>query len=182
MKNICIINFSDRNNGNCANIAKIAASHYKRTKVLVSKLDAIKPCSNCDYECLKTEEVCPHLNEEYSTLMDTIYMSDLAIYVIPNYCGFPCSRYFAFNERSVGYFNGNQEILDRYLSVKKLFIIVSNTMDDYFVHAMEQQTSSEPKMKYLRTSEYGLRSIDGNMMDIESAKSDLIQFLEQHPV
>ena len=98
-------------------------------------------------------------------------------FIVPNYCGFPCASYFAFNERSVGYFSGKKQLLDRYLSVRKRFIIVSNSEDEVFNQAMQQQVSSKPDILYLKSRKYGKQSIAGDIMDSNTANVDLDVFL-----
>ena len=102
--------------------------------------------------------------------------SDLVYFIVPNYCGYPCANYFAFNERSVGYFNMDPLRMDRYMSVTKRFIIVSNS-EDHFAEAMQQQTNEIPDILYLRSSKYGKQSIAGDIMDSDEAKAVLEAFL-----
>lgn len=87
--------------------------------------------------------------------MNAIMASDLVYFILPNYCGFPCASYFAFNERSVGFFNEDKSVLNRYLIVPKRFVIVSNTESQTFVEAMQQQVSDEPEILYLKSRNYG---------------------------
>ena len=89
----------------------------------------------------------------------------------------PSGNYFAINERSVGYFNMNRDLLNQYLTVPKRFIIVSNTESDFFRKAMQQQTNQEIVALYMKTSTYQKRSTAGDMLDSEEAKADLMQFL-----
>lgn len=110
-------------------------------------------------------------------VMDTICSSDLVYYVVPNYCGLPCANYLAYNERCVGYFNMDRQLTQSYMSIKKAFIIVSNTENDFFVQAMRGQTNQEPEILYLKTGKYGKRSIAGDLMDSEAAAQDLAQFI-----
>ena len=66
--------------------------------------------------------------------------------IIPNYCGYPCANYFAYNERSVGYFNLDKVLMDKYMNAKKRFIVVSNTEGTNIENALTQQ-SAEPKIQ-----------------------------------
>jgi hypothetical protein len=120
---------------------------------------------------------CPNLTGEQTEMMDAIRCSDLVYYVIPNFCGIPNSIYYAFNERSVGYFNMDRAAMGEYMAVKKRFIIVSNTESAAFVEAMRQQTKAEPEILYLKTSRYKKKSIAGDMMESEEARADLQNFL-----
>ena len=175
---IVIIRFSDRPNGNCNAIASYIQEYLQSKTIKLYKINAktMHPCGNCDYECLKSGSVCPNLTVEQKAMYDSICNADVVYYIIPNYCGFPCANYYAFNERSVGYFNLDKVLLEKFMSVKKRFIIVSNTEDQNFEYAMMQQTK-EPEIMYLKTSKYGKKSIAGDLMESEAAKADLLAFL-----
>lgn len=178
MNRITILTFSGRPDGNCANISNVILNYYKQAHVCSFVVNNIPLCGTCHYECLKPGELCPELSAAYKEMMDTICRSSIVYFVVPNYCGFPCASYFAFNERSVGYFNLNRSVMDQYMSVKKRFVIVSNTENQEFVSAMQQQTAEFPEIFYLKTSNYGRKSIAGDLMDSEKAKADLIGFLD----
>ena len=110
--------------------------------------------------------------------MDSVCDSDVAYIIVPNFCGYPCTNYFAYNERMVGYFNMDRERNGKYLGVKKLFVVVSNTEGDNFRNALQQQTKEEPKIMYMKTGKYKKRSTAGDIMDSEDAAADLRAFLE----
>ena len=178
--NVCILNFSDRNNGNCANICSFIENYHANTNICVFYVSKyFEPCGNCDYECLKQEEVCPNLTDLQRELFACVANSDISYYVVPNFCGFPCASYFAFNERSVGYFNMDREVMRRYMSSNKKFILVSNTESSVFASAMAQQ-AKEPDILYLKTGRYGKHSIAGDMLNSDSARDDLLQFLSKN--
>lgn len=178
-KKVTVLVFSPRNKGNCAKIGEVIADFHKRTNVHMFCIDAnsFPPCHGCDYECLKPGESCPVLTQEQRAVMDAVCESDLTYFVVPNYCGYPSAAYFAFNERSVGYFGLNRELMNRYMQVPKRFIIVSNSESETFHNAMRQQTNEEPEILYLKTSAYGKKSIAGDLMSSEDAKADLERFL-----
>lgn len=110
--------------------------------------------------------------------MDRILNSSVVYFVIPNYCGFPCANYFAFNERSVGYFDLDNSKLEIYLNVPKRFIIISNS--EGFEDAMQQQTKEQPDIMYLKSRKYQKQSIAGDLLDSEAAKTDLHKFLAKY--
>ncbi len=178
MKRITILSFSGRPKGNCANVSKYIKMHHAETNVRLFCWDTFSPCGHCNYECLRPEQKCPILSADYKEMMDTICGSDLVYFVVPNYCGFPCASFYAFNERSVGYFNMDRERLNRYMSVKKRFIIISNTESIQFKAAMQQQTAEDPDMLYMKTSKYQKPSIAGNLLESENAQTDLQAFLD----
>lgn len=177
--NVVILTFSGRNNGNCAKISEYIEQFYNRTNVYTVQIDskAFAPCGGCDYECLKPELVCPMVSERSKEIMDKICNSDITYFIVPNYCGYPCANYFAFNERSVGYFNLDRVRMNQYMNVPKRFIIVSNTEGNNFEAAMQQQTIEAPKILYLKTGKYQKQSIAGDLLTSEAAKADLESFL-----
>lgn len=176
-KNVTILNFSPRNGGNCGRVCDFIAEFHNRTFVCSYNID-VMPCGGCDYECLKPGLKCPTITEQHRKLMDAILASDLVYFVVPNFCGYPCANYFAFNERSVGYFNSDRALMEQYMSVKKRFVAVSNSESDSFRTAMQQQTNGEPNILYLKSGKYKKRSTDGNILDCEEAAEDLRRFLE----
>ncbi len=178
-RNVVILTFSGRNNGNCAQITEFIEQHYMQTNVhtiLIGNED-FGPCGGCDYECLRMDLTCPKLTERQKKIIDEVCVSDIVYFVVPNYCGYPCANYFAFNERSVGYFNLDRARMNRYMNVPKRFIIVSNTEGNNFEAAMQQQTNEAPKILYLKTRKYQKQSIAGDILSSEDAKSDLAAFL-----
>ena len=110
--------------------------------------------------------------------MDAVTNSDTAYFIIPNYCGMPCANYYAFNERSVGYFNLDRNKMKAYMSVKKKFVVISNTESDQFVNALRQQVNEDPDIVYLKTRKYGKQSIAGDILESEAARADLDAWLE----
>lgn len=174
---IVILNFSSRKVGNCSAIADYINDVIVKSNICVYNVgDHFAPCGNCQYECLKPNDHCPNLTQEQREILDGIVQSDMTVYIVPNFCGFPCANYFAFNERTVGYFNLNRELMQQYMAVKKKFIIVSNSESDTFVKAMEQQ-SKEPDILYLKTRKYGVPSTSGELMNNADAKADIARFL-----
>lgn len=179
MTDIILLQFSSRENGNCAAISSQIQDYYGNITEYTVDVSVTEPCGGCNYECLTPGKICPNLSAKQIELMDAICNAKLAYFVVPNYCGFPCASYFAFNEKSVGYFNMDEDLLQSYLRVPKRFIIVSNTEDEFFVQAMQQQTDAEPEILYMKAGKYGRKSIDGNMMESPEAQADLEMFLKK---
>lgn len=179
-KSIVLMRFSSRDFGNSAAIAHYLSKYYRLTNIKSFTVDTalVRPCNNCDYECLQPEKTCPNLTDSYKELMDQICSADLVYFIVPNYCGYPCANYFAFNERSVGYFNMDSALLQKYMEVPKRFIVISNSEEQNFIGAMQQQVTAEPDILYLKSSKYGKKSIAGDILDSDAAKADLKAFLE----
>ena len=178
-KNIVILQFSARPTGNSSAISNRIKDYYTTENVQIFTIDnnIITSCGNCDYECLRPESVCPNVTSQQTRIMDTTIQADKVFFVIPNYCGFPCANYYAFNERMVGYFNLDRSKQSRYISVEKHFIIISNTEGSNFEKAVQQHVSEKPDILYLKTRQYQVNSISGDLMKSESAQKDLQNYL-----
>ena len=178
MKQITVLNFSPRSEGNCTAISSFISEHYALSNICANQFrEEFSPCGNCDYECLRPGVNCPGIPEALCKVMDSMLESDLVYFIVPNFCGGPCGNYYAFNERTVGYFNMDRALMGRYMAVKKKFIFVSNTECDSFVQATRQHTKEEPEILYLKTGKYKKQSIAGDMMTTEEAQADLKAFL-----
>ena len=173
-----VINFSGRNNGNCANVSKVIQKELENVSVINFSDVNIFSCSNCDYECFKNEN-CPYIIDDLFDIYNQIVSSDFVYYVVPNYCGYPCANFFIFNERSCCYFKRDRELLNKYLSVNKKFIIISNSNQDSFKEICKYQVNNEPDILFLSTRKYNQNSIEGILMENEDAKYELISFIHQ---
>ena len=180
-KCVSILNFSPRNSGNCGTISEFIANYHSGDECKIFHIGAkvFGPCEGCDLECLKMGVSCPKLQDQERQIMDQLLASDLVYFVVPNFCGYPSASYFAFNERTVGYFNMDREKMGRYMAVQKRFVVVSNT--EGFEAVMTQQ-AKDPKILYLKTRKYHRNSIAGDLMDCEEARNDLLRYLEQFEV
>lgn len=176
---VVILNFSGRNTGNCNAIGEFVENYHKNSNILSCNVgECWSPCGGCDYECLKPGVICPVLTEQQRNIMDAALSADLIYYIVPNYCGFPPANFYAFNERSVGYFNMDRAKLGQFMNARKKFIIVSNTENPAFLQAMQQQ-SKEPNMLFLKTGAYQKKSIAGDILTAEKAQEDLKAFLDK---
>ena len=178
-KNIVLIQFSSRVSGNCAAITRYIKDYYAGNTVSTFIMDTntVQPCSNCNYECLNPNAKCQNLSSFQVAAMDAICNADIVYYLIPNYCGHPCANYFAYNEKSAGYFNGDRELMQKYTESPKRFIVISNTEGFNFESAIRQQVKGSLDILYLKTSLYGKRSTAGDILESEAAKADLNAFL-----
>lgn len=180
MKKVTILNFSARKEGNCAKIAQYISVHSTATTVCKYVVDRrIGPCGDCDYECLRPNECCPNVTDYQKEVMNSVMNSDVTYLIVPNYCGFPCANYLAYNERSVGFFNMDRAVMQQYMDARKRFIIVSNSESEVFRRAMEQQAKQPDEVLYLKSSKYAKRSIAGDILDSPEAAADLYAFLDK---
>ena len=119
------------------------------------------------------------MSEYQVEIMDAILDSDIVYMIVPNYCGFPCANFLAFYERSVGYFNLDRALMQRYMDIRKGFIIVSNSENEAFQKAIAQQATDPSEVLYLKTSAYGKRNIAGDILTSVDSVADLDAFLAQ---
>lgn len=177
---ITVISFSGRRNGNCQRIAKRIMQFFEcRNAVLYDFSDfSISPCGKCQLECFKEKSDCSYFGDMERAIYDSITNSDMSYFIVPNYCDFPCSNFFAFNERSQCYFQGEPELLERYEAAPKRFIVVSNTGKDNFVAAFSQHVSSQPDILFLSAKTYGKISINGDLLSSAEAADDILSFIK----
>ena len=174
---VCVISFSSRKNGNCTQIGDFVGSMYPDTKRYDFSNFKINACGQCSYQCFANGSHCPNAHDKEREMLDAITSSDLTIFVVPNYCDYPCSNYFVFNERSLCYFQGNESLVNTYLNVPKKFIVISNSNQDNFRTAFAYQTNEKPKILFLSSKKYGQKSIDGNLLSSPQAMEDLKRFV-----
>ncbi|MCM1298884.1 MAG: GNAT family N-acetyltransferase [Firmicutes bacterium] len=177
---ICIISFSKRSKGSCAHIASELFRLHGSDQAEIfdfSRLD-ISPCGGCDYQCFDDRTACPYFSDSVYRLYEEITDSDLVYFIVPNYCDYPCSAFFAFNERSQCYFQGRPELLDKYLSVRKKFIVVSNTGQDNFISAFRYQINENeaPDILFLSAKKFDKISIKGDLTDSQAVRKIIGHF------
>lgn len=183
MSNVVILNFSGKENGNCSCIADYISEKYTRTNVRNIRIaDYFSPCGRCEYECLQQGAICPRIGDDHRTIMESICTCDVAYYLIPNYCGLPCANYYAFNERIVGWFNGDRKKMQCYLGAKKKFIFISNTENEAFRQVTKQHATKDAEILYLASRKYSKNSIAGDLLQSNEAKSDLDCFLSSDAI
>ena len=177
---ITILNFSGRVEGNCSQIAKVLENEFKEQEVNRINFGEtnIFSCSNCNYECFKNRNECPYIIDETVDIYNKIIDSDLVYYIIPNYCGYPCSNFFVFNERGCSFYAGDKELMNKYLNINKKFIVVSNSNNDSFRNILMNHTIMNPDILFLSTRKYNQNSIAGTLMNDKQAKQDVIQFTQ----
>ena len=178
----CIVSFSGRENGNCSRIAQEAARILKGEDVALFDLakERLHPCGRCCCECFADRLACPHIDDVEYALLDALTNCDRAYLIVPNYCDYPGALYFAFNERSLCYFSGHEELLEKYAQVRKRFIVVSGGERTRFVEIFHQQTGDEaPEVLILNAREYGRQSIAGDLMEHEDARAAVKAFVMQ---
>ena len=177
---ITILNFSGRKEGNCSNVTRVLENEFKEQEVNIINFNEVNifSCSNCNYECFKENDQCPYIIDDILDIYNKIIGSDLVYYIIPNYCGYPCSNFFVFNERGCSFFSGNKELLDKYLNINKKFIVISNSSEENFKNVLMYHTTMNPDILFLSTKKYNQKSIDGTLMDDDQAKQEVIQFTQ----
>lgn len=177
---VCIVSFSGRPGGNCSRIAEIIRQKKAEAVVYDFSSFAITPCGRCHYECFEQREKCPHFSDPEFAVCDAIVNSDFAYFIIPNYCDYPCANFFIFNERSQCYFQNRGDLLNQYLSVRKKFIVVSNTNQNNFTAAFCQHIPETftPDILFLSAKQFGKISIRGDLTDSENVKELILNFID----
>jgi len=139
----------------------------------------ITPCGRCGCECFQARESCPYFSDLEFTICDTITNSDLAYFIVPNYCDYPCANFFAFNERSQCYFQQHGSLLERYLDIKKKFIVISNTGQENFTIAFRYHITGdlEPDILFLSAKHFHKTSITGDLLDSSQAREAVLCFI-----
>jgi len=177
---IVIINFSGRENGNCHAISQTISNLHLSEDVCIFNFSTlfVNPCGKCNYDCFEDRENCPYKEDSIYKLYESITSSNLAYFIVPNYCNYPNANYFIFNERSQCYFQRHQELLHKYLAVEKKFIVVSNTEAENFAHAFQYQILEDktPNILFLAAKKYQRISIAGDLMSSPQADADLRKF------
>ena len=174
---LSVISFSSRKDGNCAKIGKLIKSELTEVNLFDFSEFNLNACGSCSYQCFNGGKNCPFITDRECELLDAIITSTVTYFVIPNYCDFPCSNFFIFNERSLCYFNNNEKLLNKYLVTPKKFIVVSNNETDNFKTAFSYHCIGEPEILFLSAKKYGKVSIDGNITTSKQAIDDLLKFI-----
>ena len=172
---IVIINFSGRLNGNCGEIAKYIKEIKENTKIYNFAELKFSNCSKCSYECLK-ENICL-MNDDLKDFYSDILNCEEIIFIVPNYCGFPCSNYFIYAERLCGGCINNKVNYFDYLKIPKKFIIVTNTNLEYMKSSLAYQIPSNIEIDYLQiaSGKYSKNSI-GLWASKEEVKQDILNY------
>lgn len=175
---IVVVNFSSRKDGNCYQISGVVKKHYREKKVKIFNFyeNTYNSCGHCDYECFKKKcKVDDGINE----IFKAIVQSEETVFVVPNYCDYPNSNFFLFNERSCGFFNGNKDLMNRYLNIPKRFIVVSNSCNNNFKTAFSYHLSSDvtPNILYFNSKKFDQNPLDGKLMSNKEAEHLVYDFL-----
>lgn len=183
---VCILNFSGREYGNCKHIADFINEKFIGNEVIQFDFNNlnITPCGKCKAECFKNRVYCPYLSDKVYNIYDSVTNSDCAYFIVPNYCDYPCANFFIFNERSQCYFQGREDLLEKYLKIPKSFIVVSNTEKLNFLKAFEYQCEEgkTPNILFLSAKKYCKVSIDGDITESNEALSEIVKFINNKKV
>ena len=170
------VSFSARETGNCAQIIDfIKAPH---DKVIYYKDLNIHGCSNCDYECFKTQ--CRYRDDDVYSLYNSFQNYERVILLVPLYCGNPSSLYFSFNERAQDFFMHHE---NEYISfAERLFIIGvygSKEGSPDFIKHFEKWFEGTPYLHHVLGIERHLyqQTMRDSVTDIESVKMVLREFV-----
>ena len=172
---VILLSFSGRKNGNCERIAQHIQSIAGGRILSFADLN-VHPCGQCRYECFEHGERCPHFRDDLRSIYEAILQSDCAYYILPNYCDFPNAHFFAFNERSLCVFSGNEALLAAYGKIPKKFIVISGGEENNFRAALSQH-STNPEILFLCAKDFGQRSTDGALTESPEAIAKINSFM-----
>ena len=177
-----IVSFSSRKNGNCSNIAGYINQIEDISAMYMFSDFEIHACGRCEYECFQDRLSCPYLDDAEYAILEEICGATCAYMIVPSYCDYPCANFFAFNERSLCYFQGRPDMLERYLSVPKKFIVVGNGSEENFRMAFMQHVVGEPEILVMRSKNYQKNSLAGDLITSEAACEDVRRFVSLRSV
>ena len=89
------------------------------------------------FRMFSARENCPFFEDKEYEILEAIVHSEMAYFVLPNYCDYPCANYFVFNERSQCFFQGKPDLLEAYLKIPKRSIVISNTNKENFIQTVD---------------------------------------------
>lgn len=176
---ICIISFSSRKNGNCAKIGDFVRAMLPDAKLYSFSDFEIHPCGKCNCECFVNNTKCPWIKDKECKLLDEIIKSTLTYFILPNYCDYPCANFFIFNERSQCYFQGHEDLLNKYENVPKKAIVISNTNEENFKTALAYHSQGEIPTLFLPAKKIGKSSIAGDLMTSGKAVDSIKAFITE---
>ena len=178
---VLVVNFSGRisnGKGNGIGIGKFIIENFGNKSVLINYSDKeINSCNGCDYDCFYSRSNCKYFNDDLVSLYDVILQFKHIYYIIPVYSDFPCSNYFAFRERGQCYFN--DERYELYSDKQIKFIVLANTGYNNVQNIIKNDFPHTKDSHFLRlgSSDYGLKSADGNLMNNNDVRRKIRDFI-----
>ena len=171
-----LISFSGRENGNCDQIAKFAAS--KEDRIVCFRDLNIHPCANCGYECFGGE--CKYRDDDVYDLYGKMLNYNKVILIVPMYCGNPSALYFIFHERCQDYFMHN-DIYEEI--VKRLYIIGvygDESVAPDFIPCLEKWFGGTPyssRVLGIQRHLYG-QKMEDSILNAQEVKDTINHFLQ----
>ena len=175
-----ILNFSSHREGNCYHLARLVEEILGGEAKIVdfSDLD-VHPCGKCSYDCFRGNR-CPLEEDGIPGLYEAIDGAEEVIFIVPNYCGYPCGNFFAFNERGYSWFAGRKDRMARFAEVPKRFVVVSNSESHHFSEAFSYLVKDRnPEICYLATRKFAMNSFGGNLAQAPGVREILEVFLKK---
>lgn len=182
---VCLMSFSGREHpGNCYKVLQYIGEVLQNREITISLLSIadykINGCSHCSYECILSEKRQCRYRDDVAFLYETIAGHDMAIMAVPVYSGAPCSRFFAFNERSQSVFD-DSGLYERYTRAKKNYVVVGNEEAGglgavQMISVIEENIG---QILLLQSHRYGLDSLSGKLTEVSEVKSSLRMFVDR---
>jgi multimeric flavodoxin WrbA len=180
------IAFSARERGNCLNCVEYVLKKLKEegseTEVINAYDSKIKPCSHCNYECFAKElrgkkEECS-IRDDVPKIYSKMKEADVIVLAVPTYGGKAAGLYCAFTERAQGIIKSYEEFKNTILNKIIALIVIGNISSggDLAYHTIildHKDCKYPPQSMLLQATEYGKRSIYGNLIDDERIRDRL---------
>lgn len=180
------INYSKRNNGNCSEVLRSVLNQLEKlgepTKYVSIDDYDIRRCCDYNYLCFRTGKCAT--TDDFSRLLNEIKEADSVIASLPVYRGHLISEYFLVSERLEGAFRLNDAtLLSEYLG-KMNYILICNKnagLNNGLRELMYEfeDCDYEPKILIGSAREYGLSSIEGNIMTSGKFMNEVRDFVEK---
>ncbi len=138
----------------------------------------IAPCSECKYQCFDPDKDCPK-SDDISDIYGEIVDHDLVFISVPIYSGAPCSKYFAFRERSQSVFH-DVRLYNRFERVSKYYIVIGNEESGgkETVDLLSSDLKKHEEIILLQSHNYSQSSISGRIIENDGAKELLDSFVK----
>lgn len=176
-----LVSFSGRKNpGNCIKtlefVADVLENKYVETSFMRILDYDIKPCFDCLYECFDPEEICP-VSDDVEDIYRVIADQDMIFLSLPVYSGAPCSKYFAFRERSQSIFH-DSKLFENFDNVIKNYIVIGNQEagGKQAVEFITSEMKTKDNYILLQSHDYDQSSISGRLIVNQEVKKRLKKF------
>lgn len=177
----CVISFSSRADGNCAAIADCVQETLGAeglTRFDFSGL-SVHGCGACHCECFRQREACPYFADDAFRLNEAAALADRAVFIVPNYCDFPCSNFSCSTSGASAASTGMPSWRTAILPCRRNSSLSAIRAGRIFWRRSGTMCCPErsPDVCFLRAAAYHRISLDGDLMTCEPARAAVRDFL-----